>query len=202
MGAIVRKSGKGLLLLVIGAIFGPLIIAVVSAGFSANRSAEPWGSDEASRLVNAYRERLPAGRLFLSLPHSEDGRECGYSPEQVFPDMSLNNDRFTDYGGYWYMDQWRNSTRDAEYISAITQSVDDDLSEFEAGFLRRCIESTLFSALCMEGVSGRDDKVKRHVHGRSAFPLLGYGVEDQIVCTFVDGVAARQGLSLVDRTAN
>ncbi|WP_162789593.1 hypothetical protein [Altererythrobacter sp. ZODW24] len=205
MRGIVKRSAKGLILLSVGAIFGPVLIAAVSAAYTVSRGQESRESNEASRLVEAYRERLPVHHLFLSTRLPEDGQECGYNPDQVFPkrfeqlDVSLASHKFSDYAGYWYMDRWRNKTRDEEYIEAIIQSIDDDLSDFETGFLRRCIEGTLFSSLCMDRVSGRGDTVKRFDHGRPAWPMAGYGVEDQIVCTYVDGVAARQGISLVER---
>lgn len=203
MQKIVKRSVSTLSLVLLGAVLGPLIVAAASAALDANQEDSPFQKqNEAARLVNAYRSRLPVGILFMSVPLPEDGKECGYEPEHVFPDAtnqmlrSGRENRYADYTGYWVLDHWRNSVRDEEWISAISQKIDDDLSDFETGFLRRCIDATLFSTICMSRVASYGDRVERFDHTRPASPMRGFGIEDQIVCSYVDGVAARLGIKV------
>ena len=189
---------------IIGATLGPLAIAAFSAWAEADNQMDYTETSEASRLVAAYRQRLPHFHLFLSVIPPEDGTECGYDNNDVFPDSfdqltdSMRSQKFTEYAGYYALHLWRNDTRDEEWVSAITDSIDEKMSDFEAGFLRRCIEATLFSDFCMKQVAayGDTNKIPRYDHERPISPLRGFGIEDQIVCTYVDGVAARKGLAL------
>ncbi|OAN99076.1 hypothetical protein A8B75_19420 [Sphingomonadales bacterium EhC05] len=193
-------------LLTIGAVAGPVAIAVISAWVNAEDELGVTKTSEASRLVAAYRQRLPRHRLFLSIIPPEDGTECGYEVDDVFPDgfgrlvEAVRSQRFTEYAGYYALDRWRNKNRDEEWIAAITTSIDEQMSDFEAGFLRRCIEATLFSDICMKQVAAYGDsgKIPRFDHTRPISPFSGTGIEDQIVCTYVDGVAVRNGISLSD----
>ena len=164
------RTGIGFLVLAVGATIGPVAIAAVSALASSYRQPDPYGvydaqpdfyhSSEAAKLVQAYREHLPTGVLFSATVYSpKDGTLCGYKPEEIFPDSmesvkkTARSRVFTDYAGYSVLDGWRNETQDKEWISAITASVDDQMSKFEIGFLRRCIEATLFAPLCMRRVA-------------------------------------------------
>lgn len=195
-----------MLLVVTGATIGPVVIAAVGAWIDAERQADPWARSEVNRLVEAYRQRLPPNHLFLSLALPEDGKECGYDSTDVFPNAwdeigeSIRSQTFNDYAGYYALDRWRNTSRDEEWISAITASIAEETSEFEASFLRRCIEATLFSDICIQRVAefGDSNRIPRFDHDRPISPPQGIGVEDEIVCTYVDGVAARRNLPLAN----
>jgi hypothetical protein len=108
--------------------------------------------------------------------------------------VSVSQQKFTEYSRYLVLDNWRSRNRDAEWISAIIDKINSDMSNVEIGFLRRCIEATAFSPFCMRRVEAYGRKVPRFGHKRGPYPLSGFGVEDQIVCTYVDGVAAHRGL--------
>ncbi len=203
MASILRKALFVGVLLTIGTVFGPLLIAVGGAAIVANQGDHDLErTNEAWALVEAYGDKLRPGLLFLTVTPPPDGEECGYDPGILFPDRSndiaksVDERKFNDYVGYYVLDHWRNETRDAEYLSAIAQRIDEDMNDFEIAFLRRCISSTLFSSICMEQISGFDEKVERYDHERSAYPIVGWGIEDEIVCTYADGVAARRGIPL------
>lgn len=194
-------SAVGLVLA--GAILGPVAFAAASAAWVAKEDRSPMNRrNEAELLVNAYRSRLPVRIFFLTVMQPENGKECGYNPEQIFPNAfdelaeGQRGKRYTDYVGYWVLDHWRDETQGEEWLTAVTQELDDDLSDFEAGFLRRCIEATIFSPMCMSRVAAYGDRVQRFDHKRPASPMRGFGIEDQIVCTYVDGVAARRGIKV------
>ena len=185
-----------------GAVLGPLLIALIAA---ATTPARYDGQViEADKLVDAYQNKLPPNHLFLTVSLPQDGAECGYDPNVVFPDgleamaHARQSNSYADYEGYYALERWRSRNPGEEWVTAIKARVAKELSPFEAGFLRRCIESTAFSSLCMEQVRGFGGKVPRFSERGSW--LLASGNEDRVVCTFVDGVAARRGIPLADIT--
>ncbi|MCB2082635.1 MAG: hypothetical protein KDD90_01075 [Sphingomonadaceae bacterium] len=199
MKAILRVAS----LLAMGGIVGPVAFAAVASALTATEPHyDSFDENEYSRLVEAYRARLPGLRLFMTIIPPEDGKECGYDPQALFPDQdnqvldSTDKRSFTDYVGYLAMDRWRNNSRDDEYIAAITDNISERMSEFEAGFLRRCIEATVFSSACMSRVEAFGNTAERFDHNREPFPIIGWGIEDEIVCTYADGVAARRSIPL------
>lgn len=189
--------------LTVGAIFGPILIAALAAALwpSTDRFGEP---DEASKLVDAYQDRLEPGLLFLTILPPEDGAECGYRPDDVFPGgfdemiEARRNRSYADYEGYRALDSWRSRNRDEDWIAAIATQIDEEMTPFEAGFLRRCIEATIFADMCMKRVEGYGNSLPRFDGDWERYSLAG-GDEDKVVCTFVDGVAARRGIALPDR---
>ena len=189
-------------LLFAGALFGPVIYAAITA-YNYERT-DLSTSMEATMLVDAYRGQLAPNILFLSIIPPPDGEECGYEPKEVFPEASeqlgaaIDSEKYDDYVGYYNLDRWRNDTRDKDYIDAITEKIVDDLSPYKIAFLRRCIQYTAFSKFCAEEISEFSDRVERFDHDRKN-AYFGMGYEDEIVCTYVDGVAAKKGINLVDR---
>lgn len=204
MKSIARKGIIGAALLIAGAVLGPVVFAAIGAALFAYQNHDTIeAANETALLIEAYQQQLPIGRLFLTILPPEDGGECGYDPEELFPDASdefehsMQERRFSYYAGYYALDRWRNKSRDDEYITAIAANIEAQTSVFEVGFLRRCITSTLFRPICMEKVSGFSSGVDRFDHSREPFPALGWGIEDEIVCTYADGVAARRGIPLM-----
>lgn len=195
----VKNLGLGMALFGLGAVLGPLILAAGSAYIYT--SEDDFGSDEHGRLIDAYQDSLEPHRLFLSIIPPEDGAECGYNPDDVFPDSingmasAFNNGSYASYSGYWALDEWRNKQRDEAYIAAIELEMSEEVSQFEAGFLRRCIEGTLFAEPCKRRIESFGKKIDRFGND---LPKIGpaSGHEDAVVCGFVDGVAARQGVPL------
>jgi hypothetical protein len=186
--------------LTIGTIFGPLVVAAAAAAIApaTGRNGEVI---EATKLVEAYQNRLEPGLLFLTLVAPDDGAECGYDPDTVFPggiEALAGNGSYTDYLGYFALYRWRNANKDDAWIRSITASIGQRMTPYEAGFLRRCIEGTLFADLCMAEVREIGETVPRFDRKQKT-GLLAEGHEDRVVCTFVDGVAARKGIRLSRR---
>ena len=187
---------------VLGAILGPVLIAAVSSVYPSadDKYLEPKEA-EVGRLVAAYRAQLPERHLFVTVIPPPDGRECGYDPQAVFPDkwdsiaQSRKTGTFAAYEGYYALNRWRNNNEDEAYIEAIRKRLTENLSHFEAGFLRRCIQNTIFSSQCMAKVKSIGSEVERFDPKRRTYLLAG-GHEDQVVCLYVDGVATRKGMTL------
>lgn len=197
-------AGMILSALCVGTILGPVVIAATMAKLAPAKT-RIGTSAEAEKLVDAYMARLEPGILFMTVVIPSDGEECGYDPEAVFPDgmvamAKARGQKYVDYEGYYALNRWRRESRDQAYIRAIIRQIDKEMTPFEAGFLRRCIESTLFSDLCMRKVETFGDTVPRF-GPKVKTGLPAEGEEDRVVCSFVDGVAARKGIPLSPATA-
>ena len=185
--------------LAFGTIFGPLLLVTIAAATS--QTTGPYGEvTEASRLIDAYRSRSPTGNLFLTLEMPMDDLACGYDFDQVFPDNLTAMTEFhqmntySDFEGYYALLAWRGKSQDEDWLETIAVALNDQMSPFELGFLRRCIEATLFSSLCMNRVERYGDAVPRF--DQRANYGLAAGDEQRVICTFIDGVAARRGIPL------
>ncbi|MFM5895521.1 MAG: hypothetical protein ACKOQM_13975 [Novosphingobium sp.] len=196
-------------MLVIGAILGPVIFAAIAAslpptGDWARESPEDVRNREIGLMMGALDEREKQSNYITrySMRPPPDGKECGYDPDSVFHGKydqllkSTAGKQYAVYRGYWALDRWRSGQIDEAIEAAIRDRV--QISKFEAGFLRRCIQQTSFSGLCADQVdalrqkayAGVDRKMAKREHSTM------YGHEDNVVCAFVDGVAARKGLPL------
>jgi hypothetical protein len=188
-----------------GALVGPILIAGGLSIFPGGPADDAFGNEksvEASRLIDAYRARLPRGILFTSMIAPPNGKECGYDPDTVFPGGMSRMGRawhdkiWVDYAGYYALNQWRWKSWDDAWISEITQQIGKDMSLSRIRFLRLCIESTVVSRTCMAEVEKYGDRVERFNKERENPYTIPGGHEDRVVCTYVDGVAARRGLPL------
>lgn len=202
MARLLRASSKVLALLLFGAVVGPIVFAAVGSAITASQSDDSDNHAEYERLVDAYRARLPKHVLFTTIREPSIEQECGYASEALFPDFdqqferSLKEGSFTPYAGYFALGRWRRESVDEEWIAAITKKISAKMSLFEAGFLRRCIEGTLLTESCMARVKPYGDDAMRFDHDRKPLPWVGWGIEREIICTYSDGVAAREGIPL------
>ena len=189
----------------LGTILGPLLVALVLAALPSGEtgmgSGLPEKEIEVGKLLAIYRARLPAGRLFMTVIPPPDGEECGYLPSSVFPTTFAGAatdrlaGRWNPYVGYYALHRWRNDAQADGYIAAISKKMTEDLSKFEAKFLRICIESTVLSGICSRKIESYGDGIDRFSKDYVEDSWIG-GNEDRVVCSYVDGVAARKGLPL------
>lgn len=184
----------------VGMFFGPVVIAAGSALHQPDPD-DGWRTEtEASKLVDAYQDHLEPMRLFLTIIPPEDGRECGYDPSKLFPEsiMEMANarsaDDFTDYEGYYALTRWAGEQNDKAYIMAIADKIDRTMPVWRQEFLRRCIDGTLFASFCMADVEHFGDKVERFPEKPYDYLIAG-GHEEEIICTYLDAVAAKRGVS-------
>ena len=156
-----------------------------------------------TRLVESHQARLPQGQLFLTLM-PPDGSECGYEPSDLFGEGDYRASSFVSgqadaYAGYLTLDKWRDDLSDEKYVEEIIGRIADTHSTFAIEALRGCIEATAFSAMCMHCVSRAGEGVARYANGRLIPGTQDRSLEDQIVCRYLDGVAARRGLPMASR---
>lgn len=194
-----RRIGLATALLAAGALLGPVVFAGIGAALAVSDPEDyPTKWQETQRLVEAYRARLPRGRLYTTIASPQNGVECGYNVAAIFPDVYSESRQFGYWNGYQALDHWRDMNWKRQRIEEFGEAIGADMNEFEVVFLRRCIEATVLQPLCMAKIAGYSDRVSRSDHLRATSLFEGYGYEDQIVCTYVDGVAARRGVPLAE----
>ncbi len=204
----IKKIGVSLVLLSLGAVFGPLLIAVVAAIISTNTPPNPLQvRPEAQRLVSALRDEEKNRFVLNRMAPLPDGAECGYEPSQLFPGdqfgKSIEEGRFTSYWGYFILNDWRNDFEREAFNDRIAEELEANSGQFELGFLRRCITFTLARPICMSQVehlvSTTANKVPRSLGGTQS---ILHGTINDVVCLYTDGVAARIGLPLRSKDEN
>jgi hypothetical protein len=147
--------------------------------------------------------------MFTRVP-TPYGKECGYDPDQVLPDAddafasARRTKSYVDREGYFWLHRWRNEAQGRAVHNAISAELTKSLSRFQAAFLRRCMQGTLASNLCYDKIGDLVDRAYSKIDypkalTQSDFMLFGH--EDDVVCSFVDGVAARRGIPLAKRPA-
>ncbi len=188
-----------------GAMFGPVLIAAIAA-LDDEKEFMPPKHDQAALLIEAYRSNLPEFALFLTISQEPHAENCGYDEKNIFPDGvdaiidARRSGRFSPLEGYMAMNHWAAKLQDENYLYAITEEIRKEHSPFQIEFLRRCIQSTIFSGACMKHVSRVGDRVERFPDGPgkdSYFPASGH--EEEVICTYLDGVAARRGIAMPER---
>lgn len=187
----------------LGTVFGPVLIAGAA---SLHQPEMHFGDEtEASRLIKVYRANLKPYLVFTTIIGPDDGAECGYDPQVLFPDGIMemaearSEKRYSDYEGYYALDQWAKQQEDESWIAAITERIDQTMSPRKTEFLRRCIESTLFSDTCMAQVEVYGDRIERFPdEPRTQYHLAG-GHEKEVICSYLDGVALKRGIEIPAR---
>ena len=144
--AILRNIIGLLAIFAAGAVFGPVLIAAVSA----LHDEAVYPEERAERLLATYDARplgapLPMPRM---APRGK-GAECGYDPAQLFSDDEVDprtqasllvERRFSDYEGYMALDNWSQENRDRGQSAALAHYIDKKYSNFEIEFLNGCME--------------------------------------------------------------
>lgn len=200
--AIIACSG-----LVLGALLGPLAFAALSSA-TAKEDREHAAFEEAVKLSDRYIEAQPRLQLYLSLMSPDILYDhCGHDFDQLFPDIMDDLEalhaigRYSDYEGFEAIDELRRRNGLEVRRTGLAMELEDRLSHFELGFLRRCIDATMFSGLCMQKVADIDTDLSDDAEVFSRVFIPGAGEEPQIICTYLDGVAARRNLPLPENDA-
>lgn len=200
--AMVRKTIGMIAVFGAGTVLGPLLLAAISALDDETQGRIPPDDDQATRLIDAYQANLPSGLLFTTIYREPHVKNCGYDESEIFPDW-LNemrdaraNGRFSLYEGYEAIDRWARELQDMEFLAPVTQVIREEHSPFELEFLRQCIESTVLSGLCMKHVAKFGSRVDRFPEKpRDYWYYAGSGYEEEVICTYLDGVAVRRGIA-------
>ena len=188
-----------------GAVFGPIMVAAIAA-LDDELDYVPPAEDQAAKLIETYEANLPSGLFFTSIYREPHVKNCGYDETELFPeglDEMLNarrKGRFSLFEGYEAIDVWARELRDMAYIAAITDKIRQEHSPYEIEFLRRCIQSTVFSHTCMKHVATFGDRVERFPDKpHEEWYFAGSGYEEEVICTYLDGVATRRGIAIPKR---
>jgi len=189
-------------LFALGAIFGPVILATARSLPASVDEDDRFAA--AYRLIGAYDEHYPQ-LVMSSVDHDAAVFDCGYQPETLFGrDYRVLSRDWTVYRGYFDLTLWRSrkfrlwlDERRAAYLR-------QQLSAFATVFLHDCIRSTLFASVCgrrVRLVLERGGHLSTHVVP-SGVPEPNQSREDRTICTYLDGLAARNGQSLASRSTD
>lgn len=181
-------------------VVGPLLFAVWQ-GLAAS-SDEMAHSRDAKRLVSAYRDRLPSMVLLLTIAMPLDGEECGYSRETLFDAkddvISYFGTPWTPYAGYDALLGWKNRQSDADYIDVMAEYLSRRTSPFSAAFLRQCMSGTVFGHWCEQHVRSLINGEGSTI-GAPPERIFQSPLRERTICTYLDGLAARNGKPLAKR---
>ena len=201
-----RNIIGAVVIFVAGAVLGPVVIAMILAFDDETQGYYPHNADQAERLTEVYQANLPNGLFFNSIYSEPHVKNCGYEEAEIFPDgldeivEARQNGRLSLLEGYDAVDRWARRSQEIEYLASVTQVVQEEHSAFQLEFLRRCIQGTLFSGMCMKHVAKFGERVERFPEEpRGDGRFAGAGYEDEVICTYLDGVAARRGLAIPER---
>lgn len=202
-----RATGYAALLLTMGAVLGPMAVAVISASFPEKRDANGWPI-EAMKLVEVFQSRPNPRtfRLMLTMEMPPNGQECGYRDDKIFGQgyvekwaEAIRNPAYTPYEGYNIILHWKSQGAAENYKENMAMWIDDHIPTLEIAFLRRCIEYTVLSGFCYDRVASRVATIE---FSKIADTSRGDVVHaNEILCTFIDGIAARKGLPLASLDA-
>lgn len=197
MKTTIAKGALVLTIFLLGVILGPPLLALIEAAMVENNRSSRL--DEADHLIAAYQSQLPRNVLFLSVVRMRGG-DCGYEDGQLFPSPkrhTVDDDNVMNFFAADMIENWKNEEHDRTWISAIAGRIGETHSAFSIAFLRRCIEATAMSPFCASYVSKFGDEVERYPS--KAKPTSNNVVAARAYCSFMDGIAARQGIPLVSR---
>lgn len=179
----------------IGGLLVPLIVAAGEAALV--RSDKNDRYYEAQKLISVYQNQLPEHHLFLTIMRRE-GRDCGYDSEKLFPSPGSRSQwekSQVELVSSFLIEEWEAREQDKLWISAIADRISENSSAFSIAFLRRCIEGTILRPFCVSKVSSFGEGVERF----PAKPNLKSIAAKHTYCTFMDGIAARRSIPLVER---
>ncbi|MEM6858560.1 MAG: hypothetical protein AAF559_11870 [Pseudomonadota bacterium] len=183
-----KKTLSCIVLVSVAAVFGPVLIAAVAALISINLPPNRLQvRTEAQKLVSAYRDEEKNKFMLSTTALPPDGAECGYEPVELFPGDQLmlpaKERRFTHYWGYFILDDWRSDFEWEDFNKRIAEELDENSSQFQLGFLRRCINFTLARPVCMSQVEdlvrATAKRVPRSLGGTQS---IHRGTVNDVVC--------------------
>jgi hypothetical protein len=193
--ALARRIFLSLLLLATGAVFGPVLVAAAQSAMV--EDSELAQANEASRLLEAYRSTLEPMLLLLTI-EMPNPADCGYDQREDL--LPFDGSAEEEWRAYLYLDHWRMGTQNGSYLYAVSEYLDTRTTAFEAAFLRRCIETTVFASVCAKEVKALVAGKRRSANTPAPpEPTFESAHEDRIICTFLDGIAARRGIPLAER---
>lgn len=209
--AIGRGSTGAAILLLLAAIYllGPVATSLVQA---ARYSSAILGLPEqerhtarranARRLLDLFDARHPV-RAF-SDPDKMPGDECGYSPGllEAAPRVRLPDGRkrpSVAVNGYWYLVEASLARQERQAADLRADALAKELGDFRLSLLSNCINRTIFADQCEARIGnmlahlGMRDP--RDASGSQGGPVNDR-VESDVMCSYLDGVAARRGFRL------
>lgn len=189
---------------IIGAsvLLGPLASAAIGALLA------PAGNHSSATfdLLKEFDER---DRSIVSASMDFEGaiRDCGYRSEDLFSEKDMADFPgprgawpWSPYAGYFALTLLRSSNWHMRLDALRAEWLQKQTSSFSAVFLRECMRQTLFARICENHTRSLLGKwASAHSGPADAAENLTMPGENRTICTYLDGLAARQGKALATR---
>ncbi|HVJ01310.1 MAG TPA: hypothetical protein VM662_03955 [Sphingomonas sp.] len=201
MAAPLSRWLVGLGLIAAGAVFGPVLAAAITAA-----AASP--QERASSAFNLLVEFDGRDRTIpmASIDVMGDVRDCGHDPDALFTKKDLERFpsrkpwKWTPHAGFFALWLARSSAWRIRLLDIRAAQLNESTSPFGALFLRECMRQTPFASSCQEYTRKLLGKLApAHSGPPDAGNALDTSGETGTICTYLDGVAARNGRPLSDR---
>jgi hypothetical protein len=183
--------GSGAFLL--GLVAGPILVAAV-ASLSARSDSFPHNR-AAFHLLADFDDRYPAPLLMASRDFGLIARKCGYGDE-LFSDFSLTEgQKWTPSTGYFDLMMWLEDEFRTETDRRRAEQLGQHFNSYSLAFLDRCLRQTALTPFCGEEV--RLVLKEGNLLSRFSLPSpFDQPRRTKTICTYLDGLAARNGQPL------
>lgn len=190
----IRALGLSLVVLLVG----PLALAGLLSLLPQSRAAA--APNDAERLLRTFDDSFPQGIPMYTVDGDYYFRLCGYDRAEILGEFPRDKWRmeWTSYEAYHDLQRWFATAFSQSVEQARSEHLAQQLSGFELRFLNRCIANTALSAVC--GYRVRKVLEQGNLYSKYTLPssLPRPNEEGQVktMCSFLDGIAARQGRKL------
>jgi len=195
----IRRIAAILTLVGLTVVIAPLGYGTAKGLMAGKEHAERM--DQSYALMEAYRAHSPPPLTLYSMDFTGTITGCGYDPERLFGERfgSLGpDDAWSPYRGYLDLFSWRGKEwRDAADLRRLDFLM-TRTSAFSSEFLRVCLRQSLFAPLCSRRVAAILEAGEMDGPGLPE-PRIDQRRQTRSICTYLDGIAARQRLPLATR---
>ena len=210
----IRKIGLVIGIFGLGVVLGPILLALVAGVFASSDDNSRWR--QTYNLLQAYDEYRPQ----LSMHGGDwepDIADCGYRRDMVYDARDnlvamehrgtgpapYRDVSWTPYSGHFALHGWRTRQFESRVETLRTDFLRNRFGRFSAIFLARCVRHSVAATLCADRVGKALDEAgllspNSGPTSRSGF--LDGNRESQVICTYLDGLAARRGHPLAERS--
>jgi hypothetical protein len=179
---------------------GPIAFAALASFLPIAEDAERPRPSDALRLLRTFDDAFPQGVPMSSVDINFYFRQCGYDSIAMLGDIALYRKQkgWSPSDGYDDLSAW-GSYKFAHIVEkARTAQLENSLGGFELRFLDRCIANSAFSKVCgfrVRKVLEQSDLYSKYSLP-SSLPRPDESGQENTMCAFLDGIAARNGQRL------
>lgn len=186
----------------LGFLLGPVLFAALASINAPTGKAAHL--ETAYRVLSAFDDHDPQPFPMVSLNLGIVVRECGYDEKRLFAsdDEIAQRQRWTPRTGYFDLTIWLGDEFRRETEKRRAEQLGRHLSSYELAFLDKCLRQTAFASICggkVRNILKDGDLLSQHSLPYNQ-PDVDQSRRTQTICTYLDGIAARSGQALAQRT--